>query len=320
MGHEVFISYASADKHIAFAICHSLEERNIRCWIAPRDVVPGVNYGKAIIEAINTSQVMILVFSSGSNSSQQVLREVERAVSKGVFIVPLRVEDVLPSDDLEYYISTTHWLDALTQPIEEHLASITGTVESIILKLNNEGGDTKEERKGPSISRDNISYRLGRELSLFTLYGIEATKGGIWITKALHDLDIRKIDIIDFLEMDEKKLRIKRFSKLYCEITSEMRKHLGETRKQWFDLGLNIVTITAVLSGGGSGLTWEDLELIKTLRKDMRSLVRELESHKEPEVRGVLGSLKGLSTDDRELMTFMDGMITMDDALLVRST
>jgi len=270
LGHEVFISYASADKHIAFAICHSLEERSIRCWIAPRDVVPGVNYGKAIIEAINTSQVMILVFSSGSNRSQQVLREVERAVSKGVFIVPLRVEDVLPSDDLEYYISTTHWLDALTQPIEEHLASITDTVESIILNLNRKEGDANG--KEPSINMDNISYRLGRELSLFILYGMEATKGGIWITKALHDLGIRNIKIIDFLEIEGKKRRIKRFSKLYCEITREMIKHLGETRKQWFDLGLNIVTITAVLDGGRSGLTGEDLELIKTLRKDMRSV------------------------------------------------
>ena len=317
MGHEVFISYASADKHIAFAICHSLEERNIRCWIAPRDVVPGVNYGKAIIEGINASQVMILVFSSGSNSSQQVLREVERAVSKGVFIVPLRVEDILPSDDLEYYISTTHWLDALTQPIEGHLASITETVGSIILNLNGKEGDT--EGKEPSINTDNISYRLGRELSLFTLYGLGATKGGIWITKALHDLGITKIEIVDLLKMEEKKRRIMRFSKLYCEITKEMRKHLGETRKQWFDLGLNIVTITAVLDGGRSGLTGEDLELIKTLRKDMRSLVRALEVHKEPEVISVLGSLKGLSMEERELRTVVDGMNALDDTLLVRS-
>ena len=213
MGHEVFISYASADKHIAFAICHSLEERNIRCWIAPRDVVPGVNYGKAIIEGINASQVMILVFSSGSNSSQQVLREVERAVSKGVFIVPLRVEDILPSDDLEYYISTTHWLDALTQPIEGHLASITETVGSIILNLNGKEGDT--EGKEPSINTDNISYRLGRELSLFTLYGLGATKGGIWITKALHDLGITKIEIVDLLKMEEKK-RLQELHNMRC--------------------------------------------------------------------------------------------------------
>lgn len=39
--HDVFISYAAADKPVADAACATLESRKIRCWIAPRDVVPG---------------------------------------------------------------------------------------------------------------------------------------------------------------------------------------------------------------------------------------------------------------------------------------
>src|SRR5205823_14332150 len=62
-------------KPIADAVCAALEAERIRCWIAPRDVLPGVPYGEALIEAINESRVMLLVFSSHSNESPQVMRE-----------------------------------------------------------------------------------------------------------------------------------------------------------------------------------------------------------------------------------------------------
>ncbi len=39
---DVFISYSSDDKLIADAICAELESRRIRCWIAPRDALPGI--------------------------------------------------------------------------------------------------------------------------------------------------------------------------------------------------------------------------------------------------------------------------------------
>jgi len=62
MAHDVFISYSKADKLVADAICAKLEQSGIRCWIAPRDVLGGQDYGKSIIEAINGSRVMVVVF------------------------------------------------------------------------------------------------------------------------------------------------------------------------------------------------------------------------------------------------------------------
>ncbi len=61
---------------------------------------------------------MILVFSANSNASPQIKREIERAVNKGVTVVPFRIDDILPSKTLEYFISTQHWLDAFTPPGE----------------------------------------------------------------------------------------------------------------------------------------------------------------------------------------------------------
>lgn len=50
MQYDVFISYSSLDKQIADAVYSNLENNKIRCWIAPRDILPGDTYGRAIID------------------------------------------------------------------------------------------------------------------------------------------------------------------------------------------------------------------------------------------------------------------------------
>jgi tetratricopeptide (TPR) repeat protein len=152
MAHDVFISYASKDKPIADAVCATLEARRIRCWIAPRDIFPGVNYARSIIDAINACRVLILVFSSSSNTSPQVMREVERAVSKGLPILPFRIEDVPLSQEMEYFISSPHWLDALTPPREKHLEHLAHTV-ALLLDRPGEGDGTADSRSRPEPRR-----------------------------------------------------------------------------------------------------------------------------------------------------------------------
>ena len=115
MAHDVFISYSTHDKLTADAICSIFEANGIRCWIAPRDILPGMDWGESIIDAINASRVMVLILSSSSNTSDQVKREVERAVHKSIVIIPFRIENVQLSKSLEYQLSLTHWLDALSQ-------------------------------------------------------------------------------------------------------------------------------------------------------------------------------------------------------------
>jgi|GEM_PF-5017585 hypothetical protein len=132
MAYDVFISYASKDKAAANAACAVLEARNIRCWIAPRDVQPGQPYGEAIIDAIHGCRLMVLVFSSNANASGHIPKEVERAVSCGVPIIPLRIEDVIPAKSLDYFIGSVHWLDAMTLPLEQHLADLADTIDKIM--------------------------------------------------------------------------------------------------------------------------------------------------------------------------------------------
>jgi hypothetical protein len=144
MPHDIFISYAMADKAAADAACAALEKEGIRCWIAPRDVLPGIDYAEAIIEAIQRSRGMLLIFSAQANRSNQVKREVERAVHHGITIVPFRIEAVQPERALEFYISSPHWLDAMTPPLERHLSQLTSTIKVLLTR----SGRTETQAQG----------------------------------------------------------------------------------------------------------------------------------------------------------------------------
>jgi hypothetical protein len=125
-----FISYSSEDESVAGTISAYLEQSGVSCWIASRDVRPGADYGAEIINAIETSASLVLVLSEHANSSEFVKREVERAVSKGKPIFPVRVREVVPSKSLELFISSAEWIDAWQPPIEQYLGRLAESITS----------------------------------------------------------------------------------------------------------------------------------------------------------------------------------------------
>jgi hypothetical protein len=128
MAKVAFVSHASEDAVIAVSISDYLERNGVSCWIAPRDVTPGRDYGAEIVLGIETSAVFVLVLSEHANESIFVKREVERAVSKGKPIFPIRVREVLPSRSLELFISSAHWIDAWQPPIERYLKRLAQSI------------------------------------------------------------------------------------------------------------------------------------------------------------------------------------------------
>jgi TIR domain len=120
MANEVFVSYSQPDHACAFELVAQLEAGGVGCWIVPRDIAPAADWAASIIEAISHARIMVLVFSANSNASPHVRREVERAVHRQVRILPFRIEDVVPSQSLEYFLSAAHWLDAFPPPRTPH--------------------------------------------------------------------------------------------------------------------------------------------------------------------------------------------------------
>lgn len=166
--HDVFISHSAKDKAVADAICAALETNGVRCWIAPRDIVPGASWANSILKGINSTRVMVLVFSAYANQSPQVRREVERAVHRGIPIAPVRIQDVLPVDDLEYFLSSSHWMDALTPPFESHLGELTSNVK-VLLELHGHAPAAASDIAASALRPPVVSPRRSWSLTLALL-------------------------------------------------------------------------------------------------------------------------------------------------------
>ncbi len=171
--HDVFISHSTKDKVTADAVCAALESKGLRCWVAPRDIPPGAEWGEAIVEGIELCKAFVVVFSAQSNESKHVMREVERAVNKGAYIIPFRIEDIMPSKSMEYFLSSQHWLDALTPPLEAHMEQLADTVGQLVRGGSSQSGrDTssrtpKKNRPDPEhVRRSRVPLIAGVSLVL----------------------------------------------------------------------------------------------------------------------------------------------------------
>jgi tetratricopeptide (TPR) repeat protein len=108
----VFVSYATADRKQALAVCEAIERRGPACWLSTRDVEPGQNYQEAIVRSIRDARAMVLVFSEAANNSDEIKKELSLASRYHVPVLALRIEDVEPSDAFAYELSTRQWIDA----------------------------------------------------------------------------------------------------------------------------------------------------------------------------------------------------------------
>lgn len=128
---DIFISYSSNDEQIAKEICAFFEKEKISCWIAPRNIEVGKEYGGEIIKGIEESKVFFLCLTKSSNESQHVLREVERAVNRKMPIVVYQQEETTLTKSMEYFLASTQWF---IPGKDNDLEKLIWTVESIIEK------------------------------------------------------------------------------------------------------------------------------------------------------------------------------------------
>ncbi len=176
-GHDLFVCHSFEDAERAAALCARLEGAGVRCWIAPRDPVAGIPYGRQIVEAIESCPIVLLVFSQHANSSRAVLNELEISSNRSKTIVPVRIDDVAPSPDLEFYIRSIHWFDAVTKPFDIAALELTKFVQSMLVSDSSlRGGSAAAQDDSIATTRHNLPLEVtsfvgrSREISEITAF------------------------------------------------------------------------------------------------------------------------------------------------------
>jgi TolB-like protein/Tfp pilus assembly protein PilF len=215
---RVFISHSSEDKTIADTICQRLESDGINCWIAPRDIQPGSDWTKAIMRGIEGCQVFILVFSKQANDSDHVYREVAKAFSSRLVVVPFRIEAALPASGLSYYLNTVQWLDAVNPPLDRHISTLIERVKALL--AGNSASDPRlisQAALGPEPAKTRPGRSLGKwavSIAIVTLCLIAlAIAGLLTLNRKANDSDLvtngpipaKSIAVLPFETLSENK-------------------------------------------------------------------------------------------------------------------
>ena len=219
MTKSVFISYSTDDSAVAEETRDGLEAAGIPCWMAPRDIAPGKEYGPQIIEAIESCAVLVLLLSESSNSSRFVINEVERAVAKGKVVIPVRVHDVQPSRSLEFFISNAQWIDAWQLPLSTQIEVLATAIR------NHLSTGAQEERSFDPIIWPPISSsihvatsprtNLPKPYTPFVGRAVELAA----ILKQLHDPACRLLTLLGQGGMGKTRLALESARHIFAEMT-----------------------------------------------------------------------------------------------------
>ena len=131
MNHDVFISYSSQDMEAAQAICHVLEQNEIRCRVASRNIPPGSDYGDVIEEAIKACRAVVLLFSETAATSQWVKGELNIAFEEQKTIIPFRLDQTPLKGQTRVMLNQRHWIDAYPDYKTKFNDLVTAVAKSI---------------------------------------------------------------------------------------------------------------------------------------------------------------------------------------------
>ena len=186
----VFVSYATADRKQALAVCKAIERRGLKCWISTRDVEPGENYQESIVRALRNSRAMVLVFSDAANNSDEIKKELSLASRYRIPVMALRIEDVEPSDAFAYELSTRQWIDAFE--------SWDKSIDALVRKIGQVAApDAPRTEESSAPARRALPRSRGRIVVAAAAVGILLLLviGGWWLLRpapvAAHSMMVR---------------------------------------------------------------------------------------------------------------------------------
>lgn len=188
MEHDVFISYSSKNKAAADAICHVLENNGIKCWMAPRDIPAGTEYGDLIDSAIKAAKVMVVVFSETAAKSSWVKGEMNIAFEEQKVIIPYRIDPTPFSGQNRVILNQKHWIDAYP----DYQTKFTDLVDAVCNALGREkcarvpsSIDTKDKRRRPN-------SKLIAGIVVFVVVAAAITLSILYITKGASSYSYNK--------------------------------------------------------------------------------------------------------------------------------
>ena len=140
--HQVFLSYASADKEIAHKILNELRQRNIHVGFDAYELQPGDSIAQALEKTISASDYLVVLLSPHSVNSQWMQKELGNTLSSDLISRDITLLPVLIADcAIPNFLASYQYLD-LRPDIENNVEHLVEQI-SIIPEIDFSELDSK---------------------------------------------------------------------------------------------------------------------------------------------------------------------------------
>ena len=109
---RVFISHSHCDNKIAVDIFNFLNDNVIPCWLDLYNICPGVPYAEAIMDGLEQSNTMVVIYSKNSIKSHDMLDEIQEAHTTSKKIIPFIIDRTPLVGQFKYYLARRQWISA----------------------------------------------------------------------------------------------------------------------------------------------------------------------------------------------------------------
>lgn len=109
--HIVFVSYSRKDIDTARLFCKLMDQLGISYWFDVNGKYSGNNFKEVLVDAIETSKIMVFFSSVNSNQSSFVIKEISLAVAGNKKILPIKLDDSLYAKSVRFDLSDIDWIE-----------------------------------------------------------------------------------------------------------------------------------------------------------------------------------------------------------------
>jgi len=170
---SAFISHHSSQVETARRLKRLLAARGIDGWLAPDDIAAGTAFDQSIVDQIDRSDAIVLLFCPQSDQSRHVKRELMLGEDSNKIILPVRLEDVR-AQGLAYWLKDYQWIDWFAgeeAAVERIVAAMSPGAEPTVSR----GTTARQMAAGPAPRRKRLWMLIAAGIALAGLVG-----GGIW--------------------------------------------------------------------------------------------------------------------------------------------
>jgi adenylate cyclase len=125
---DIFISYSSKDRQQALQLVELLTSAGLSVWIDKQGIDLAASWSKEIVQAIDGCKAFVVLLSERAVASHNVIKEVSLASQRRKKILPLDLEPVKLTEELEYHLAGIQRAPATN-------------IDAIIRAINNTGLD-----------------------------------------------------------------------------------------------------------------------------------------------------------------------------------